>query len=322
MKTYLKIFLFLVLGISTIAGETYPEEPDFVLLSKLSDPNLKVSRTKVIFQLNGIEPNKGTIQVVWSANKMIDTVTLTSKREISEILISGKYNFKFYYNSFYREIEIPRIVLESGYSYTIALNFKPERRENITVKKPVIYLYPEQETEVNIRVNPSGELSFTYPKYESNGWTVTAKPNGELNTQNQTYNYLFWESEQTQPTIQTNSGFIIPKEETITFLEKTLSQFGLNSKEKADFITFWGPQLMQNKRNFIQFKINEQCLEYAELMISPQPDNVYRIYLLFTDASEWQIEHDQIQEQLIPRMLRSGFTVIEWGGAEIKAIQL
>lgn len=322
MKTYLNILLFLVLGISGYAGESYPEEPDFVLLSKLTDPNLKVGRTRVIFQLNDIEPSKGTIQVVWSANKMIDTVTLTNKREISEVLISGKYNFKFYYNSFYREIEIPRIVLESGYSYTISLNFKPERRENITLKKPVIYLYPAQETKVNVQVNPTGELSFTYPKYDSSGWTVNAKPNGDLIMADQTFNYLFWEGEQASPTLNPKTGFIVSGKKTISFLEDKLDEFGLNSKEKADFITFWGPQLIKNKSNFIQFKFNEECNEYAELSILPRPDHVYRIYLLYTDASNLNESAQHIDPQLIPKMDRSGFTVIEWGGAEIPFLEL
>ena len=45
--------------------------------------------------------------------------------------------------------------------------------------KPVIYLYPEEETEVAVKLNLDGKLTCTYPAYE-NGWQVTAAPDGTL----------------------------------------------------------------------------------------------------------------------------------------------
>ena len=60
--------------------------------------------------------------------------------------------------------------------------------------KPVLYLYPEKETEVNVRLDYDGELTCTYPAYGENGWTVTAAPDGTLRDKaGQTYNYLYWE---------------------------------------------------------------------------------------------------------------------------------
>ena len=44
--------------------------------------------------------------------------------------------------------------------------------------KPVLYLYPEKETEVNVRLDYDGELTCTYPAYGEEGWTVTAAPDG------------------------------------------------------------------------------------------------------------------------------------------------
>ena len=46
-------------------------------------------------------------------------------------------------------------------------------------EKPVIYLYPEQETTVSVSLDYAGTLTATYPAYE-NGWTVTAEPDGTL----------------------------------------------------------------------------------------------------------------------------------------------
>ena len=49
--------------------------------------------------------------------------------------------------------------------------------------KPVIYLYPEQETTVSVSLDYAGTLTATYPAYE-NGWTVTAEPDGTLYDEN------------------------------------------------------------------------------------------------------------------------------------------
>ena len=49
--------------------------------------------------------------------------------------------------------------------------------------KPVIYLYPEQETMVSVSLDYAGTLTATYPAYE-NGWRVTAEPDGTLHDEN------------------------------------------------------------------------------------------------------------------------------------------
>lgn len=49
----------------------------------------------------------------------------------------------------------------------------------VPAAKPVIYLYPEEETQVSVRLDFDGELTSTYPSYED-GWTVDASPDGTL----------------------------------------------------------------------------------------------------------------------------------------------
>ena len=48
-----------------------------------------------------------------------------------------------------------------------------------TNEKPVIYLYPEQEQDVSVRLDYDGKLTCTYPEYDD-GWDVTAAPDGTL----------------------------------------------------------------------------------------------------------------------------------------------
>lgn len=51
------------------------------------------------------------------------------------------------------------------------------------VRKPVIYLYPEETTEVSVLLDFNGELTTTYPAYD-NGWRVVAEPDGTLFDEN------------------------------------------------------------------------------------------------------------------------------------------
>ena len=48
-----------------------------------------------------------------------------------------------------------------------------------SIDKPVLYLYPEEETLVTVRLDSDFRLTTTYPAYED-GWTVTAAPDGTL----------------------------------------------------------------------------------------------------------------------------------------------
>ena len=47
------------------------------------------------------------------------------------------------------------------------------------VKKPVIYFYPQETTEVDIKLTLDGEFIATYPKY-NDGWKIVAEPDGTL----------------------------------------------------------------------------------------------------------------------------------------------
>ncbi len=56
-------------------------------------------------------------------------------------------------------------------------------KEEVRTEKPVIYLYPTEETEVSVKLNLDGDLTCTYPAY-NNGWSVTATPDGTLTDTN------------------------------------------------------------------------------------------------------------------------------------------
>lgn len=221
----------------------------------------------------------------------------------------GKYKLYFLVDGC-NEVMSDSIEVKSQERLEASIYFQ-KTDEMIIVFKPVIYVYPEKETNVNIKLNVNGNLGFTYPLYNE-GWNFTATPDGNITLNNKQYSYLFWESEMPKYAIdkKDQTGFLVSTDTLLTFLENSLSQMGFNSKESADFITFWYPRMMVNEKNYVKFLFNESCDAYAELKISPKPDNIFRVGMVWTEATT-----DFVPEvQKILSVNRKGFTVIEWGG--------
>lgn len=179
--------------------------------------------------------------------------------------------------------------------------------------KPVIYLYPTKKQNINVQVSPKNEFLFTYPQYPNGGWKVAAHPNGKIDYNNKTYNYLFWEGN--YPPIfesQKQKGFVVNSDTLVQFFENTLTTIGLNNLEQADFITYWGPKMMENQLNFVHFYFNDEIEAYvAKLKISPAPKTLIRVFMTYHGLNEEEF----IEPQTIPSYVRNGFTAVEWGGS-------
>ena len=104
-----------------------------------------------------------------------------------------------------------------------------------TYYKPVIYLYPEETTDITVRL-PKTDLTVTYPAY-NDGWSVTASPDGTLinHADGREYSYLFWEGDGPLDADFTE-GFCVRGEDTAAFLQETLSALGLTPREYNEFI--------------------------------------------------------------------------------------
>lgn len=181
-------------------------------------------------------------------------------------------------------------------------------------KKPIIYLYPEQETKVSVIVGNPQNLTHTYPKY-NNSWNVLAKQNGDLidlETGRNLY-ALYWEGINTvKPNL--TEGFIVEGKDTIAFLEEKLEILGLTEREADEFIIYWLPQLENNKYNFIRFQTMEEINNNMPLQITPTPDTIIRVMMEFKELDK-KID---VREQILNTPTRDGFVVVEWGGTEIK----
>ena len=188
---------------------------------------------------------------------------------------------------------------------------QPNTGGDITYYKPVIYLYPEEETEVSVRLTLDGKLTCTYPAYD-NGWIVTAQPDGTLtDAKGQTYNYLYWEGEACAR-YDLSEGFCVKGEDTAVFLEDALEKLGLTRREANEFIVYWLPLMEENPYNIISFQTNRYT-DAAKLDIDPAPDTMIRVFMAW-QASDTLVE---LPEQELTAPERTGFTVVEWGGTEI-----
>ena len=177
--------------------------------------------------------------------------------------------------------------------------------------KPVIYLYPEHTQNISVKLDFAGRVTYTYPAYRD-GWNVTASPSGELvdRTDGSTHYYLFWEGNADKTQWDFSEGFVVPGTQVERFLLEKLPQLGLTPREYNDFITYWAPELAKNSYNLVTFATNEYD-EIARLNISPKPDTIVRVHMVWK-AIPAPIE---IREQKLPALPeRRGFTVVEWGG--------
>jgi hypothetical protein len=196
---------------------------------------------------------------------------------------------------------------------TCALSLTSCARESESyTAKPVIYLYPEEETQISVKLDYQGQLTSTYPAYED-GWTVTAQPDGALidRETGREYDCLFWEG-LTDVEYDFSTGFVVPGEETAAFLEDALSALGLTDREADEFIIYWLPRMEGNSYNLISFQ-QERYTDHAALTIDPAPDTLLRVFMAWKglDAPV------EVEPQILESTPRTGFTVVEWGGAEV-----
>lgn len=184
--------------------------------------------------------------------------------------------------------------------------------ENHTVKKPVIYLYPTQTEQVNVKLDFAGSLTCTYPQYSANGWNVTAHPDGTLTgSDGKQYSYLYWEGAGgVQPDF--SSGFVIKGSDTAAFLQEKLSALGLTPREYNEFIVYWLPKMQDNTYNLISFQ-GSSYTNAAKLTVTPKPDSILRVYMAYKPLKAAV----SVPEQTLPSFERKGFTVVEWGGMEV-----
>lgn len=309
------LFAFLLLTTSAFGHEAEPQIEYLTADSSVLDK--KLDKDEVILYFNFPNANFYMGKVTYSLDQEENKEFSYSESMLQIKSTQGYHWVQFYHNENFYEVSTSLNVQGQHHHY-FTVYFEESYDGMIMTEKPVIYLYPAEKMDMSVKVIPTGDFTFTYPEYKD-GWNVTAHPDGSIYVDSNKYNYLFWESQEKLVDRFDNSGFIVAGSDVTPFLEEKLTEAGLNTREKTDFITFWAPRMIQYNNIFIQFLFTENCDQFASLDIQPKPDNIYRIYML------WHPKHgkDRINPvpQKIEKMDRSGFTVVEWGGQEIPAIK-
>ncbi len=207
--------------------------------------------------------------------------------------------------------------------------------------KPVIYLYPEEPTNISVRFDTSVQLTTQIPQYQD-GWYVLAQPNGMLTdisdnhgsceryttnhfgaeyakhacAQNQ-YPYLYWAGNVRAAGLpKPAGGWVVSRNQLAEFLAAKLTLMGLNQIERQDFLSYWVPMMQRQQAPYYQlgFLQTRELGVLFPMVVTPQPDTIFRILLDYTPLQSMPDQLPAPQE--LERVERTGFTLIEWGGVK------
>lgn len=257
-----------------------------------------------------------------NGNSLSDVIISNlNKKESYYCDIDGKYSLKAHKNDvlvyFKNGFESQKIVAnEQSIIDVVLYPIKESKLGEMTIKKPVIYLYPTEKTDIKLTLDFKGNLLTTFPKYSDN-WDVTAYPNGQIfdKKSQRFYNSLFWDGTLNFPKEHYNyqTGFVIPKNKLTSFLIEKLELIGLNYSETNDFIQYWLPFLEKNELNFIHFYVNSEYEIISKNRIDPKPETSIRVFMEFYGLEK----PITIAEQKLLKTERKGFALVEWGGSEV-----
>jgi hypothetical protein len=330
MKKYIVLVLLAVPALLAFTGGdvesgTRKRMPSgCILRSSMATKGISLLQTKCQFTFKTTDNTVITDSIRYSHNGINGVLRPDMNGVATVILPYGTTRFQFLFTTSYYEIYSDTFQLKGGHVAKFDVIFDDASTE-VICDKPVIYVYPEATTTVNIQLHVKGELGFTYPLYNipgpgdsaAPGWSFTANPDGTLRMYGKEYDYLFWDAKVPQKQFNSTigSGFFVKRDSLVPFFERTLTQMGLNAREQQDFITYWCPLMQKNETSFIHFMFAEEYDNIATINITPKPDHIFRVFMVWRDADAF--DYGEVNTQEIPKANRDGFTVIEWGGGEV-----
>ena len=186
------------------------------------------------------------------------------------------------------------------------------------LEKPVVYFYPEQRTSIEVKVEVEGKFTAQYPKpcEGKDTWRFIAETDGKLYDPRsaRNYSYLFWEADPTKPmAIELQKAHCIKGSEGQAFLENLAKAHAFNDAETTDFVSYWLGRVEAHPYCMIQVMEPSEYERYAKMTVTPTPDTVNRLFILVQGVAEIR----PVGAPALPQLARKGFTVVEWGGAEV-----
>ncbi len=310
----------LFISLLCLAGTSLFSEkagPDYRITKSAAAKGL--SKNEAVFDFTFYESANKIIgaEIMFSCDKVNKKQKPNAHGKLNVKVKPGKHIFQFFYNTAYIEVYTDSIDIKPGYQTEISVFFK-KTSEVMTVDKPVIYVYTKQKEQVSVKLDLKGDFNFTYPQY-TNGWDFTGNPDGSIEMAGKKYHYLFWDGQLNIETekLDLNEGFVVNKNNLVTFFEEKLTLMGLNSQEIEDYITYWCPRMSGNEKNYIRFMFNDEYNTYASLNVTPKPDHLFRVCMLWSKVTTKNTA--SLKPQKIESFKRDGFTLVEWGGAEMQS---
>ena len=325
-KTHFIIATIIVFSNFGFSKELKESLPDYTIVSEKFDSKIPVN--KYVFEGKIVDKNSQeilkNIDIYYGENEKAKVV---SKNGFFKLTLDvDKQQLLFRTKDLHRT-DINGLKAKSQHRMNVIIYIDRLDNQHMKVcEKPVLYAYNPIDLDLLVNLKPTGKLKFTYPQIsEANSWEVKLKNNHFIDQKGNEYPYLFWDSEQKEIHILKSennlNGAILAKENVVTYLDSVLSEVGFNSQEKTDFITYWGPRLVQTEFCFVQFQTQHECLQFADYEISPKPANFNRFYILFSGFEYFPTNFSVTSQKLTP-FKRYGFNLLEWGGVEIDQINL
>lgn len=321
MSKQLYILLFLIIpffGFSEERGIVIPIGliKDSVSNKIHSDSVQLVFKVEDFYQQLMLNQHSAIIQV--KIDGKTRKYTISEKQPAFQFGLSkGKHRLDFFVNANFEEINLDQEFQGSHY-YEYFLNFQGSFNSGnqIMLEKPVIYLYTANKEPFSLKIKTKAELQFTYPVYKDE-WKGTASPDGTIQINGANYPYLFWDAQLPVEDLKLNwdEADQIEGSNGVNYLENQLTRVGFNTKEKTDFITYWGPRIQKLKYVEILWIQNKDADAIASLETYPHFKQ-NRVYLVFREINKLKEKYLILKNPLTP-IDHSGFCLVEWGGIEI-----
>lgn len=298
----------------TPPAATQPSANKFITLS--SPANDETFTVQPVIFTGTVSPN--TTKIIATAKMPLERDNPADKTDVYTLqnFKLGDTTFKYSAAAKYNNM----VIGSNDYTFTAYFNDGTTKDAHVIVYlidpseaemgKPVIYLYPEKQTQISVNVEPTNGVSLSVPT-KNNGWNVIADPDGTLLNlaDKKTYPYLFWEGFAANFNTP-KEGFVIAKSDVSKFFDEKLSYLGLNEKEISDFKEFWMPKLNEKPYYFITFIPQSDFDSYAPLTVNPSPDTIIRVFFDYKGLDS----AIKVPAQTLAKNERKGFTLIEWGG--------
>ncbi|KAG1764758.1 hypothetical protein EDD22DRAFT_968835 [Suillus occidentalis] len=291
--------------------------------------------------------DKITIKVVLPSREIQNTEILRDT-QVDEIIADVSQTLGQCPSSIMAQLGV--IVLQSNRSirsYDIRNGDTIRLRMIPLTKKPIIYLYSPSDIDVSVKLSliPEWSLSVIYP--------VVAIDDGQRLEWNMCQ-YLFWEAKANLEAFPLSPAFkpqsvdtfnpitsnlddmdsvVIPVGKVAVYLDKSLKALGLHTEARTSFVTFWLPSFLKHEYIALRFVPQAAYERAASLRISPQPDVVTRVCMLFKGIRKEHLENwSNAQMQAEKDVgwwvdvvgvdpVRAGdvtlVRVLEWGGTEV-----